>query len=519
MRIQVHGVGHMSRPVASHLVAALLTASTTPRSRMPEPIRMGATREIVVVGGGWAGYAAADALSASPDCRVTLLEASPRAAGGLAAGWRTPGGRPVEAGIHGFWREYLNTFSVIESLGLNLDDVLTPYTPSVLVSKSGKVATAPVLRSDGGSAAALSLSPFSPDVLLKQLSDLLPAPLDTALLAEFAPTSPLTLADRASAVGLLACWADFGQEDPGAWQRYDGISAEELFKRYGGVSDPLYEELVSPLLHVLPMAPGYDVSAAAALSCFHVFALQSRGAFDVRWARGGISETIFAPWQAQLESRGNVCLRGGARVNRISGRVDGTAGESPLAVEVAGDEQPLRADAVVLAVGGPLAAMIPDPDPDPDPGRDPGPGPDPDPGPGPGPGPGPDPGPGPILILSLSLSLDPHPPPSTPTLDPHPHPNRWVAPLPQSFVPPHLRSIPSRASMGCLTCVASRASRCACTSSQLRGLQSAWQAGRTAPRVCQPPWHGRWPIRLSSSRGRPWATYRSSRRPASASTI
>ena len=40
------------------------------------------------------------------------------------------------------------------------------------------------------------------------------------------------------------------------------------------MSEALYDELVQPLLHVLPMAPGYDVSAAAALSCFHVFALQ-----------------------------------------------------------------------------------------------------------------------------------------------------------------------------------------------------------------------------------------------------
>ena len=38
----------------------------------------------------------------------------------------------------------------------------------------------------------------------------------------------------------------------------------------------------------------------------------------MRWCRGGISELIFAPWQAKLEARGNVCLRGGARVGEIS---------------------------------------------------------------------------------------------------------------------------------------------------------------------------------------------------------
>ena len=210
-----------------------------------------AVREVVVVGGGWAGYAAADALSASGDCHVTLLEASPRAAGGLAGGWRTPGGRPVEAGIHGFWRYYTNTLAVLDSIGLDADAVLTPYTPSVLVSKSGRVATAPVLAvstetstASSSSGPAFALPPLSLEAALKRVADTLPAPLDTALLADFAPGSRLTLADRASALGLLAYWADFRQEDPESWARYDAISAEELFKGRGGVSDGLYEELV-----------------------------------------------------------------------------------------------------------------------------------------------------------------------------------------------------------------------------------------------------------------------------------
>ena len=293
-------------------------------------------KHIVVIGGGWAGYAAADALSASPDCHVTLLEASPRAAGGLAAGWRTPGGRPVEAGIHGFWREYRNTLAVLDSLGLDADEVLTPFTPTRLVSRTGNVAVAPVLNAGGPASPAPAIMrppPLSPDAAMQRVAELLPAPLDTALLAEFDPSSPLTLADRASAIGLLACWADFLQEDAESWERYDDVSAEDLFKRYGGVTDALYEEMVSPLLHVLPMAPGYDVSAAAALSCFHVFALQSRGAFDVRWCRGAISEKIFVPWQRQLEARGNVELRGGARVGRI-GRLRGPGVEGKLNVEL-----------------------------------------------------------------------------------------------------------------------------------------------------------------------------------------
>ena len=46
---------------------------------------------------------------------------------------------------------------------------------------------------------------------------------------------------------------------------------------HAGIADALYEEFVSPLLHVLPMCPAYNCSSATALSCFHVFALQSPG--------------------------------------------------------------------------------------------------------------------------------------------------------------------------------------------------------------------------------------------------
>lgn len=46
--------------------------------------------QVVVVGGGWAGFGAASQL-ASAGVKVTLLEAQP-SAGGLAAGWETAKG-------------------------------------------------------------------------------------------------------------------------------------------------------------------------------------------------------------------------------------------------------------------------------------------------------------------------------------------------------------------------------------------------------------------------------------------
>lgn len=51
------------------------------------------------------------------------------------------------------------------------------------------------------------------------------------------------------------------------------LSGVKLF-REAGVSQRLYDEFLEPMLLVLPMCPGEDCSAAAALSCFQYFALE-----------------------------------------------------------------------------------------------------------------------------------------------------------------------------------------------------------------------------------------------------
>jgi uncharacterized protein with NAD-binding domain and iron-sulfur cluster len=52
-----------------------------------------------------AGFGAAKHLS-EQGYNVTLLDAAPNP-GGLSAGWRTPQGRAVEAGIKGFWYQVI----------------------------------------------------------------------------------------------------------------------------------------------------------------------------------------------------------------------------------------------------------------------------------------------------------------------------------------------------------------------------------------------------------------------------
>lgn len=326
---------------------------------------MSTKKKVVVVGGGWAGFSAADALSKLDGLEVVVLDASKRGPGGLASGWTSRRlGMPVEAGIHGFWREYRNTFSVMDSLGLDLDEVLTPYIPSLLVSETGRVALAPVLGNDVDARSDSPLSdrvkPLTPGIgpdltgiqsMLNFLADELPPPLDIALLSKV-ENSSLSLTDRLSAIGLLGAWADFGQEDEESWSRYDCISADQLFRDVAGVTPRLYQQLVSPLLHVLLMTPGYDCSAAAALSCFHVFALQSKGAFDVRWCRGTISEKIFDPWSRLLRER-NVTIQGFSRVTAI--REDSL--KQKIAVTIK-NHTDMQCDAIVLAIGATAAKRL-----------------------------------------------------------------------------------------------------------------------------------------------------------------
>lgn len=152
----------------------------------------GSNPNAVVIGGGWAGFGAAWGLS----CRgysVTVLEASKEAVGGLAAGWADPSGRPIELGIHGFWRSYTNVFRLIEQLELDPSQVFTPYASPALYTKDGLSTVAPVF------------------------GDLprLPTPLGSALYPQF---ERLPLLERASAAALLYEFVDFDGSDD-AWRR------------------------------------------------------------------------------------------------------------------------------------------------------------------------------------------------------------------------------------------------------------------------------------------------------------
>jgi uncharacterized protein with NAD-binding domain and iron-sulfur cluster len=96
---------------------------------------------VVVVGAGWAGLGATYHL-VQQGYDVTLLEAGAYP-GGLVAGWKTPGGRSLEAGIHGFWYPYQNIFALIKELGLQ---PFTPWTRSAQYSPAGLEVESPIFQ-------------------------------------------------------------------------------------------------------------------------------------------------------------------------------------------------------------------------------------------------------------------------------------------------------------------------------------------------------------------------------------
>ena len=270
------------------------------------------TPKVIVVGAGWAGLGATYHL-AKQGYDVTLLEAGAYP-GGLVAGWKTPGGRSVEAGIHGFWYPYQNIFSLVKELNLS---PFTPWTRSAQYSPAGLEVESPIFQ---------DLPP-------------LPTPLGTFI---YTPFKRLPLSDRLSALPLLYAVVDF-DNSPEAWQRYDTMTARELFKQYG-VSARLYHEAFNPMLLVGLFAPGEQCSAAAALGMLYYFILAHQPDFDVVWCRGTVGEYIFNPWVKQIEQLGGN-VKTNQRVTELKVNDSGN-----VEAVICGDET-FEADAVIFSVG------------------------------------------------------------------------------------------------------------------------------------------------------------------------
>ncbi|MEM8781011.1 MAG: FAD-dependent oxidoreductase, partial [Cyanobacteria bacterium P01_G01_bin.49] len=272
---------------------------------------MSENQKVVVVGAGWAGLGATYQL-AKQGYDVTLLEASPYP-GGLVSGWKTENGKSIEAGIHGFWYPYRNIFNLVKELNLN---PFTPFTRSSQYSPAGLEVESPIFQNE----------PY------------LPTPLGTFLYTKF---QRLPLIDRLSALPLLYTLIDFDNSHE-AGQRYDKVTARELFKQFG-VSSRLYKEAFEPMLLVGLFAPGEQCSAAATIGMLYYFILAHQPDFDVVWCRGTVGEMIFKPWVDKIKSLGGKILTN-KRVTDI------LLDEQGKAKGVVCNNETFNADAVIFAV-------------------------------------------------------------------------------------------------------------------------------------------------------------------------
>jgi uncharacterized protein with NAD-binding domain and iron-sulfur cluster len=241
-----------------------------------------------------------------------LLEAAPYP-GGLVAGWKSENGRSLEGGIHGFWYPYQNIFSLVKKLDIN---PFTPFTRSSQYSPAGLEVESPIFQNEPR----------------------LPTPLGTFIYTRF---QRLPLSDRLSALPLLYAVIDFDNSEE-AWQRYDKVTARELFKQFG-VSARLYRESFEPMLLVGLFAPGEQCSAAAALGMLYYFILAHQPDFDVVWCRGTVGERIFQPWVQKIQQVGGKVLTN----KRVTDIVIDTEGK---ATGVVCGKEVFDADAVIFAV-------------------------------------------------------------------------------------------------------------------------------------------------------------------------
>lgn len=145
---------------------------------------------------------------------VTLIDALPDPTGRTP--YLSPTGKPVEAGTRGFWKDYPNIYALVSELGLDENDVFTPYTNSSFYSPDGLEATAPVFG-EATFDSILGGFPILGNLLKSNLGaggmgedkfPMLPSPLGQVL-ATIPYFERLPIADRASMVGLLLATIDW----------------------------------------------------------------------------------------------------------------------------------------------------------------------------------------------------------------------------------------------------------------------------------------------------------------------
>mmetsp|Transcript_8476 Transcript_8476/g.9721 ORF Transcript_8476/g.9721 Transcript_8476/m.9721 type:complete len:688 (+) Transcript_8476:198-2261(+) len=328
--------------------------------------------KIAVVGGGWGGWGAAKAICESNEnVEVTLLDALPDPTG--ATPFLSKTGKPVEAGTRGFWKDYPNINKLCSELGLEESDIFTDFTNSSFYSQDGLEATAPVF-SEGKFPEIDTSIPF-----LSQLSGQtfpqLPSPLGQVL-ATFPLFERIPVKDRASALGLLIATVDCLGNDVAVQEKYDRMTAHDLFVLFG-LSERLVEDFIKPTLLVGLFKPPEELSALVVMELLYYYALAHQDSFDVRWIKNGtVSDSLILPLATHLQDEYDLQVKGGSFVSKISfnsNNEDGSDDDSDKSVTKKtsieyktrdGQVSTMDVDGVVLALNGKGMASVIESSPD-----------------------------------------------------------------------------------------------------------------------------------------------------------
>ena len=279
---------------------------------------------VVVVGAGWAGWGAAKALcEAGVD--VTLLDGMDDPTGSTPC--TTASGKPFEAGIRGFWKDYPNINALTAELGLS--NVFTKFTTSAFWSPEGLEATAPVF----GDAPAL------------------PSPLGQVF-ATVNNFKRLPVQDRLSIAGLLYAILDLNRSDA-VYRKYDEISALTLFQQLR-ISNRMIDDFLRPILLVGLFKPPEELSAAVTMELLYYYALAHQDSFDVRWIKSkSIAEQLLAPLSERLQDEHQLQVMGGTLATGLNMSTDTRSVRSIGTRSIATGSRGVidNVDAVVLAVG------------------------------------------------------------------------------------------------------------------------------------------------------------------------
>ena len=315
-------------------------------------------KKFAVVGGGWGGWGAAKALCESTeDIEVVLLDALPDPTG--TTPYLSKTGKPVEAGTRGFWKDYPNINKLCAELNIAEDDVFTPFTNSSFYSPDGLEATAPVFSE--GSFPTNNL-PFLSQ-LGGQTFPQLPSPLGQVL-ATFPLFERIPLSDRASMVGLLLATVDCLGNSVEVQEKYDRMTAHDLFIKFG-LSERLVEDFIKPTLLVGLFKPPEELSALVVMELLYYYALAHQDSFDVRWIKNGtVADSLIAPLATKLQAENDLVVKGASRVTRIAEGENGIGHKIEYTSWKTNKEESLDVDGIVLALNGKGMAAVVEASPD-----------------------------------------------------------------------------------------------------------------------------------------------------------